>query len=187
MEMTFFKKQIKTAHAESEPPDYEVLFQQHWSRLCAVLYRLVGDWAEAEDLALEVFVKLYRQPPKTGDNPGGWLYRVATNMGLNALRSRQRRSRYEQESGSLDIEPSQPLDPAAAVESAQEREQVRETLRRMKPRSAQALLLRHSGLSYAEIAAALDVSPASVGTLLARAEQEFEKQYKKLTERPVRF
>jgi RNA polymerase sigma-70 factor (ECF subfamily) len=187
MEMTFFKKQIKTAHAESQSPDFEALFQQHWSRLCAVLYRLVGDWAEAEDLALETFVKLYRQPPSANDNPGGWLYRVATNMGLNALRSRQRRSRYEQEAGRLDVEPSQPLDPAAAVESAQEREQVRETLRRMKPRSAQALLLRHSGLSYAEIAAALDVSPASVGTLLARAEQEFEKQYQKQTERPVRF
>jgi len=108
---------------------------------------------------------------------------VATNMGLNALRSRQRRSQYEQEAGSLDIEPSQPLDPADAVESAQEREQVREALRRMKPRSAQVLLLRHSGLSYAEIAAALEVSPASVGTLLARAEQEFEKQYRDVERR----
>jgi RNA polymerase sigma-70 factor (ECF subfamily) len=47
----------------------------------------------------------------------------------------------------------------------------------MKPRSAQLLILRHSGLSYAEIASAIEVSPNSVGTLLARAEREFEEQY----------
>ena len=54
---------------------------------------------------------------------------------------------------------------------------MRQALGRMKPRSARALLLRHSGLSYAEIAAALPASPGSVGVLLARAEAEFEKQY----------
>jgi RNA polymerase sigma-70 factor (ECF subfamily) len=47
----------------------------------------------------------------------------------------------------------------------------------MKPSSAQILLLRHSGLSYAEVAAALDVSSGSVGTLLARAEKEFQQLY----------
>ena len=65
------------------------------------------------------------------------------------------------------------------VEQAQERQQVRVALGGMKPRSAQMLILRHSGMSYAEIAAALDVSPASVGALLARAEKEFEQAYRK--------
>jgi RNA polymerase sigma-70 factor (ECF subfamily) len=180
MEMTFSKKQSTTAYVESETPDFEALFQQHWSRLCAVLYRLVGDWAEAEDLALEAFVRLYRRPPAEQRNLGGWLYRVATNMGLNALRSRQRRSQHEQQAGALDIQANYPDDPAAALESEQEREQVRTALRRIKPRSAQLLVLRHSGLSYAEIANALEISPGSVGTLLARAEQEFEKAYRKL-------
>ena len=50
----------------------------------------------------------------------------------------------------------------------------------MKPRPAQALLLRHSGLSYAEIAAAIGVAPGSVGTVLARAESEFEDQYTRM-------
>jgi RNA polymerase sigma-70 factor (ECF subfamily) len=48
----------------------------------------------------------------------------------------------------------------------------------MKPRAAQLLILRHSGLSYADIAAALGVAPGSVGTLLARAEKEFERRYR---------
>jgi len=55
---------------------------------------------------------------------------------------------------------------------------VREVLAEMDQRQAQLLLLRHSGVSYREIAAALDMAPTSVGTLLARAEREFEKRYR---------
>ena len=50
----------------------------------------------------------------------------------------------------------------------------------LKPRAAQLLVLRHSGLSYAEIAQALNVARSSVGTLLARAEKEFERRYRAL-------
>jgi DNA-directed RNA polymerase specialized sigma24 family protein len=49
----------------------------------------------------------------------------------------------------------------------------------MKPRSAKILTLRYSGLSYAEVAAAMKVKPSSVGKLLARAEDEFEKIYRR--------
>jgi RNA polymerase sigma-70 factor, ECF subfamily len=50
----------------------------------------------------------------------------------------------------------------------------------MKPRSAKLLILRHSGLNYSEIATALQMNPASVGKLLARAEEEFEEKYQHL-------
>ena len=110
-------------------------------------------------------------------NLDGWLYRVATNLGLNALRSHQRRQRYESEAGHNVLENSSPLDPAIEIERQQDREQVRATLAQMKPRSARLLVLRHSGLTYAEIAAALGLAPSSVGTLLARAEREFEERY----------
>jgi DNA-directed RNA polymerase specialized sigma24 family protein len=54
--------------------EFERLFEQHWKKICALLNRLTGDPAEAEDLALEVFWRLYQQPP--GDNRSGlagWL------------------------------------------------------------------------------------------------------------------
>ncbi len=54
---------------------------------------------------------------------------------------------------------------------------VRQTLARLDSRSAELLLLRSHGLSYGEVAAALDLNPASVGTLLARAQQAFRKEY----------
>ncbi len=178
MAMTLSKRQVQAAQAKRESPNLEALFQQHWSRLCGLLFQLVGDWDEAQDLALDAFVKLYSQPPADESNLGGWLYRVGTNLGFNALRARQRRTAYEEEAGTRLLEADAPPDPAAKLEEAQERQQVRLTLAAMKPRLAQTLLVRHSGLSYAEIADALGVSPGSVGTLLVRAEKEFEKLYR---------
>jgi RNA polymerase sigma-70 factor (ECF subfamily) len=175
--LTADKAHTKTA----QPADawLEPVFREHWTRIYSVIYRLVGDDAEAEDLALETFWRLYRRPPslKEGQGFGGWLYRVATNLGFNALRARGRRQRYEEAASTLDLGDDLPGDPATELERTQERRKVRAILEQMKPRSAQVLILRYSGLSYAEVAVALGVSPASVGTLLARAEEEFENRY----------
>lgn len=164
---------------------FESLFEQHWERVCGVLYRLLGDWDEAQDLALETFWQLYRNPPRDNSRPAGWLYRVATNLGLNALRGRSRRSHYEEQAGKLEFQaaPNAPsLDPAVAMEQAERRQHIRSVLAEMKDRSARLLILRYSGLSYSELAAALDLNPASIGALLARAEREFAQQYNRLTE-----
>jgi RNA polymerase sigma-70 factor (ECF subfamily) len=160
---------------------FEAAFQSHWNRLHAVLFRMLGDGDEAEDLALETFWQLHHRSPafENEQELGGWLYRVATNLGLNALRARSRRRRYEEEAARLARQTARGEDPAAALEQAQERQRVRSALARLRPRSAQMLVLRHSGLSYVEIAAALQIAPASVGTLLARAEREFEEMYTK--------
>jgi RNA polymerase sigma-70 factor (ECF subfamily) len=154
----------------------DTILEAYWNRICRSLYSLVGDWDEAEDLALETFFRWRQQPPADTTNPAGWLYRVATHLGLNALRARQRRQHYE----TLAETPAPNVDPATAVEKDQEVAQVRRVLGMMKPRSAQLLLLRHSGMSYAEIAAQLELAPGSVGSILARATQEFEELYRKL-------
>ncbi len=180
--MTLSRRSSPASRAGSENAAFEALFQQHWERLCRVLYSILGDWDDAEDQALETFVKLYHRPPADTQRLGGWLYRVATNQALNALRARSRRRRYEEQAGQMTLQADDPADPALVVERSQERQRVRTALSRIKPRSAQMLILRHSGMSYAEIAAALDISPASVGVLLARAEVEFERAYRKLSE-----
>ena len=184
--MTFARKRSPRSDPASaaEPAaghddaEFEQVFQQHWTRICNLLYRLTGDPAEAEDLALDVFWRLYRQPPQEEQgNLAGWLYRAATWLGLNALRARKRRQRYEEQSGYQALEDRHSGDPAPEVEQSLERERVRQALATLKPRSAKALVLRSSGLSYREIAKALEVSPGSVGTLLARAAREFEASY----------
>ena len=177
--MTLTAKKISTTQPQDQQARFDDLFQENWSRICRVIYRLVGDWDEAEDLAIDTFWRWYQNPPARQDNPGGWLYRVATNLGLNALRARKRRQYYEDQAGVQDLERSA-ADTAAAAAQALEQQRVRTALSRLKPRSAQLLILRHSGQSYAEIAAAIGVAPSSVGTLLARAEQAFEKIYTSL-------
>ena len=160
--------------AQSKVATFEATFFQHYTRVYAVLFRLVGDKAEAEDLTLETFGKLWQQPPQRADNLGGWLYRVATRLGYNALRAAKRRMQYE---GAAMYDAADSLDPARQVERLDERANVRAVLSRMSERDAQILLLRYSGLAYKEIAAAIGVSPNSVGTLLTRAEEEFERLY----------
>jgi RNA polymerase sigma-70 factor (ECF subfamily) len=155
----------------------ESAFQEHWRRVFAVVYRLVGDAAEAEDLALEAFWRLYGQRSQLKGEAGAWLYRVATNLGFNALRARRRRARYEIDAGMHALETDPVGDPAGELENKQERRRVRLALSRMKTRSTEILILRYSGLSYAEIASTLQIAPGSVGTLLARAEAEFEACY----------
>jgi RNA polymerase sigma-70 factor (ECF subfamily) len=67
-------------------------------------------------------------------------------------------------------------DVADAVVTLEERRRVRAALARLPHKQAVALVLRHSGLSYAEVAAAIDMSPGSVGTTVRRAESALRKE-----------
>jgi RNA polymerase sigma-70 factor (ECF subfamily) len=139
-----------------------------------VLYRLTGTRHEAEDLVQEVFLRLYRRRVQHGDNVAGWLYRVATNLGYNALRAEQRRARHENLAGRAAQPPPTPEDEA---ESRETQRLVRAALARLKSREAKLLVLKEMGLSYHELADIIGVAPGSVGTLLARAQRAFLEAY----------
>lgn len=177
-------KASETAQDKSRSLEFESLFLEHWTSVYRVLYRLVGDPAEAEDLALEAFLRLYRQSQKQTDglNAGGWLYRVATHLGLNSIRRWKRREHYELTAGRFALEEAAPASPAEILAREEEHQQVRLALSKINERQSQMLILRHSGLSYREIADTLDLAPASIGPLLVRAEREFEKQYRALAQ-----
>ena len=174
----------ETAQDTSRSFEFERLFLEHWASVYRILRRLVGDPAEAEDLALEAFLRLYRHNQKRPEveNAGGWLYQAATRLGLNSIRDWKRREGYELSAGRYALEETAQLSPADILVQEEERRQVRLALARMNERQSQLLILRYSGLSYKEIANALDLAPASIGPLLVRAEQEFEKQYRALAQ-----
>jgi len=173
---------VETTSTESFSSAFEALFQEHWAHVYRLLNRLVGDPAEAEDLALETFVRLYQRFPlrETEFNPGGWLHRVATNLGLHSIRSWKRRERYEMAAGKYALEETPEVRPAEILAQEEERRLVRLVLAQMNKRQSQLLVMRYSGLSYKEIANALGLAPTSIGPLLLRAEREFEKQYRAL-------
>ena len=97
------KAQSPDTDSQSAERLLEEAFGEHWSWVCQTLHYLVGDWDEAEDLALQVFMRLHQKPPDDVGT-GSWLHRVAMNTGYNALRSRQRRQRYEQAAGMVRLQ-----------------------------------------------------------------------------------
>jgi RNA polymerase sigma factor (sigma-70 family) len=171
--MTVTSKNINF-QAQSLEFEFEDLFTEHWSRVYNVIFRLVGDPDQAQDLALETFWQYYCKPPANQDNLSGWLYRVAANLGYNALRASKRRSHYEVEAGTQHIDVKTPPEPEQELLIAERRRAVQSVLAQMKPRSAKLLVLRYSGLKYGELAAALKMKPSSVGKSLARAQDEFK-------------
>jgi RNA polymerase sigma-70 factor (ECF subfamily) len=151
------------------------LFERYWEGVVRVLVRLLGDAEAAGDLAQDVFVQLLRRPPDGSVPLRAWLYRVAINLGYNALRAERRRRHREDAASALEALAGQT--PAEEAGRAEERDAVRRVLARLPERQRLCLALRAEGLSYAEIAAALGVAPGSVGTLLARAERAFKAEY----------
>ena len=158
---------------------FEVLFLQYYGRIVALLFRLLGDRGRAEELASDVFVKLYRYPllSRPDGNLGGWLYRTATNLGIDALRAAARRRHYEQAAAHSAAQTAGTPNPLDEVLREERRRLVRAALATLRPAQAQILILRSSGLSYNDLAESLGVERGSVGTMLARAEREFERRY----------
>jgi RNA polymerase sigma-70 factor (ECF subfamily) len=153
--------------------DFEATFRAQYDRVARVIARVVKDPARAEELAVEVFVKFWRSPQAHGEKAEGWLYRTAVRQGLDELRHRTRRSRYER---LLGFGPKVPT-PEDVRTAAEERERVRLVLAAVEPRQGELLVLRSQGLSYEELAEALELKPASIGTLLSRAQDAFRKEY----------
>ena len=155
--------------------DFEATFRAQYERVARVIARVVKDRARAEELAVEVFLKFWQSREAHGESAEGWLYRTAVRKGLDELRSRTRRSRYER---MLGLGPRVPT-PEDLRSAAEEQERVRLVLASMEARAAELLVLRSDGLSYEAVAAALELNPASIGTLLSRAQAAFRKEYTK--------
>lgn len=175
---------VENTDSEAVSSGFEALFLEHWAHVYRLLCRLVGDPAEAEDLALETFVRLYRNKPERHNdfNAGGWLHRVATNLGLHSIRSWKRREHYELTAGKYALEENAEDDPAETLARAEQQHTARLALSQMNERQSRLLIMRYAGASYKEIAESLGLSPTSIGPLLLRAEREFEKRYRALTQ-----
>jgi RNA polymerase sigma-70 factor (ECF subfamily) len=143
------------------------LFGEHFHGLHRYLVRLSGEPDLAAELAQESFLRLY-QRGSLPEKPAAWLVTVATNLLRNARGTRQRRSRILVARSGADEPSSHPDDAARAV---------RRALEQLPDRDRRLLLLRAEGFGYREIADALELNEASVGTLLARAKRAFLARY----------
>lgn len=135
-----------------------------------VAYRMLGDRAEAEDLAQEAMLRLWKIAPdwRTGEaKVSTWLYRVVTNLATDRLRRRR--------GVGLDEAPEMADESASALDrmiSADRIAALQGALDQLPARQRQAVVLRHlEGLSNPEIAAAMEIGVEAVESLTARGKR----------------
>jgi len=163
------------------------LVEKFQARLVTVFTHLVGDRSLAEDLSQEAFLRVYRA--RTGYVPTAkfstWLYRIAHNLASNARRGLGRRKEVRSSSPKgattgtqeqLAVEKSA-LMPSRMFAKDELREKVREALDTLSDRQKLAVLLhRFEGMPYVDIAETMELSPAAVKSLLARARENLRSK-----------
>jgi RNA polymerase sigma-70 factor (ECF subfamily) len=161
---------------------FEELMRRYQDRLITVLDHLVGNRDQAEDLAQDVFLRIYRSR-KTyvpGAKFSTWLFTIANNVASNARRSRSRRKEVN-----LNLRPATTtgvhsidelaqaasgLMPARQIDKAEMREVVREAISTLNERQRLAVLLsKFESMSYEDIADTMEMTPQAVKSLLSRA------------------
>lgn len=175
-----------TAFLDSAEAAFERLFAQEYGRVASIAFRITRNAEDARDVAQEVFLRLPRSRVVSG-NARGWLYQAAAHAALNAVRSRRRQSRREERAfflhRPLEDEADGAADPQRVAERSAEAAMVRAALTRITFKEAKILALRYAGLSYREIAEALGVDAAQIGTRLARAERALKREIERETSR----
>src|SRR5438270_7744430 len=112
-------------------PAFERLFRAEYARVVGIAQRVLGDQAEAEDVAQDVFISFYRGHSADAPYARAWLHAAAAHAALNALRGRDRRTRRE---AALAVPPDATAahdDPAVTVAASETREEVRAVLGRL--------------------------------------------------------
>jgi RNA polymerase sigma factor (sigma-70 family) len=158
----------------TEAQAFEALFTAEYRRVVGIANRVLADAQEAEDVAQEVFMDFHRLHSANADYAPAWLHRAAAHSSLNRLRGARRRQKREI-AQALE-EGDRTVDPQRQAELEEDRRRLRAGLARLAPKPAAVLVLRASGLSYAEVAQALGVGVTQIGTLLRRAEESLRKE-----------
>jgi RNA polymerase sigma factor (sigma-70 family) len=151
---------------------FEAFFRGHYRVVVRLAQTVVGDFQGAQDVAQDVFIAAYRRFPGDYEQAAGWVRVAAVHTALNVLRGERRRDNRQRLVHSVGSVPS----PEDTVIEREARAELRRVLARLPRRSAAVLVMRHGGMSYAEIAEALGVKVGQVGTLLRRAESALRKE-----------
>ncbi len=160
---------------------FELLLRKYRSPLVHFLYRMVGDAATAEDLAQEVFLRVYRA--RTQYAPSAkfttWMFRIATNVALNERRDRRHRQAdismdQPAEGGEDDSPAMQVADRQPGIEHELMQRQRAAAIRRAlevlpEKQRAAVLLHKYQEMDYEEIARVLSCSESALKSLLFRA------------------
>ncbi len=161
---------------------FDDAFAVHHRVVYRYAYALTRDRGLAEDVVQEVFIRLHRNPD-AAQREGmlrAWLLRVTTNVTRNLLRTRSRATARDEEFVSSAARAAEIIQPDEELLRQTEIAAARRTLNKIKEPMRSCLLLKHEGLSYREIAAALEIKESNVGSLIARGRREFIRLHGKI-------
>jgi len=174
---------------------FDFLLQKYRSPLVNFLNRMVRDSSTAEDLAQEVFLRVYRARKQYSPSAKftTWLFRIATNVALNSFRDTRHRKMEVSIDASTDDEDSRPMELQAREKRIDERLLERdriETIRRAilalpEKQRAAVVLHKYEEMDYAEISSVLDCSESALKSLLFRAYESLRVQLAPLVAQPV--
>jgi RNA polymerase sigma-70 factor (ECF subfamily) len=161
---------------------FEELVLRYQNRLLTVLEHLVGNREQAEDLAQDVFVRVFKARERYQPEArfSTWLFTIANNVASNALRSRSRRREVGVPEGNGSDSAPMALDqlakaasgflPTRNLDKAEQAEMVRHAVAALSERQRMALLLaKFEGMSYQDIAQTMNLSVQAIKSLLSRA------------------
>ncbi len=164
-----------------DPRPFRTLVTRYRDRVINTAYRFLGDPYDAEDVAQEVFLKVYRGLPDfRGESSfSTWLYRIAVNTCKNELRRRSRQpTLLEPDLESLGILLPAAPSPEQAVTTREQRDAIQETLDRLGETDREALVLHDvQDLSYQEIAEVLGIGLSAAKMRVRRARLAFRELY----------
>jgi RNA polymerase sigma-70 factor (ECF subfamily) len=156
---------------------FDLLVRKYQHRVLKLVSRFVSDAAEAEDVAQEAFLKAYRALASfRGDSAFyTWLYRIAINTAKNALVSNRRRP------VDFDLDLQDPDTPEGVLLTEEIRSVVEKAMEQLPEDLRTAIVLRElEGLSYEEIAEAMDCPVGTVRSRIFRAREAIDKKLKPL-------
>jgi|RhiMetdeSRZDD1v2_1073273.scaffolds.fasta_scaffold1500395_1 RNA polymerase sigma factor (sigma-70 family) len=159
----------------SKDGTFQDLFKLHYSHVVRKVMIVVKEQSAAEDIAQEVFVKLYHTDRNTIDNLLGWLTKVAVHTAYNHIRTEKR---HEARKDKQKIYENSSV---ASIEdryiTLEEIHEVQNTLMKLSERDRDLLVMKYSGYSYEEIAESKGMEKNSIGTFLARAKKRFKHYF----------
>ena len=166
---------------------FEELIDRHQSRIYRLLYRMMGNREDAEDLTQETFLSLHRHGHRFRAEArfSTFVYRVAANAALNRRRSlgrgRARVEKLKHRQAAGDDLPSSPRDPEDSTLGAELSAHVRAALEELSPSLRMPVILYDiEGLAYGEIAKVLGIAEGTVKSRIHRARQALREQLKEL-------
>lgn len=178
--------QLMQRVAEGDEAAFRLIVETHQRQILNLCYRFVANQQDAEEVAQDVFIHLFRSAKtyKPTAKLSTYLYRIAVNLSLNRIRDRKRKRMFSLEAMQSERhrEPPHPDGPPDGIlEKSELSERVRKVLDGLPESQRTAVVLkRFEGMSYEEIAGVMHCSVSAVESLLHRAKISLKKKLKPL-------